>query len=112
MSVDLRNDKLLTLEDAGKLIPSRRGTTTHVRTIKRWIRVGIRLPSGEVVKLDVVRVGPRRLISLVALNLFLERMQSAGDDLAQRRQFFRDSAAGVHATAFERTAFATSASHP
>jgi hypothetical protein len=51
----------------------RRGRPVNPATIYRWIAEGVKLPSGEVVRLEAYRMGSRWLTTVEALERFAER---------------------------------------
>jgi hypothetical protein len=59
------------------LPPSREGRPLHQSTIFRWATRGIKLPSGEVLKLEAARVSGKMLTTLAALHRFLAAQQTA-----------------------------------
>jgi hypothetical protein len=73
--LDLTTETPLPLAAAAKLVPpGRSGKRTHLSTILRWIMRGARSPSGEVVRLEAVRLGSRWVTSRQALQRFSERL--------------------------------------
>lgn len=65
----------LSLQQAAKrLPPGRNGRPVHVSTIIRWITQGARSPSGEIVRLQAVRLGSRWLTSAEFLDDFARRL--------------------------------------
>jgi hypothetical protein len=85
--VDLSSETLLTLAQAARLVPpGRNGRKTYLSTIHRWILKGVRLPSGEVVRLEAIRLSSRWLTSREALQRFAERQTPRLDgDLSSPR---------------------------
>jgi hypothetical protein len=74
MSINLQTEATLSLAAAARMIPSgRRGRPCNLSTIFRWIIDGVRLPSGEVVRLEAVRLGGRWLTSAEAIQRFADR---------------------------------------
>jgi hypothetical protein len=72
---DLTTETPLPLSAAAKLIPpGRGGKRTHLSTLLRWILRGAKSPSGEVVKLEGLRLGSRWVTSAQALQRFAERL--------------------------------------
>jgi hypothetical protein len=70
MIIDLRNETLLTLTQAARMLPnSRRGRPVHLSCIYRWILDGVKTPQGKV-RLEAVRLGGRWLTSAEALQRF------------------------------------------
>src|SRR6185437_9639315 len=53
----------------------RRGTPTRRQTVVRWMLHGVRLPSGERVKLEHYRIGSRLITSRARCLNFLDRQQ-------------------------------------
>jgi hypothetical protein len=73
--IDLANEERLSLQEAAKLPPSfREGRPTHTSTILRWITKGVRLASGEIVRLEGARLGGRWITSVEAVHRFMERL--------------------------------------
>ena len=72
--LDLTSEIPLSLAAAARLVPAaRNGKKTHLSTLLRWILQGVRLPSGEVVRLEAIRLGSRWMTSKAALQRFAER---------------------------------------
>jgi hypothetical protein len=73
--IDLTAETPLPLAAAAKLVPpGRNGKRCHLSTLLRWICEGAKAPSGEVVRLDALRLGGRWLTSREALQRFAERL--------------------------------------
>lgn len=73
--LDLTNEQAISLEEAAKLIPPSRGARrTQFSTLLRWITKGVRSPSGDVVRLDAIRVGGRWVTSAQAVQRFGEAL--------------------------------------
>src|SRR5262245_33811722 len=73
MSIDLRTETLMGLPQAARSIPSGRGNRpVNPRTLFRWISTGVKLPSGQVLRLEAVRLGGRWLTSAEALQRFAD----------------------------------------
>jgi hypothetical protein len=72
LSRTLLKEDLLSLTEAAKRFPPYRGNkdTASPATIWRWINVGSRARSGEVVRLEACRIGGRWLTSVQALERF------------------------------------------
>jgi hypothetical protein len=78
--LDLTTETPLPLADACKLVPpARRGKRTHISTLVRWILIGAKSPSGELVKLEALRIGNRWVTSRGALQRFAERLTPSTD---------------------------------
>lgn len=63
--IELRNEQLLTLADATKLIPGRFGKKLSIKTIHRWALHGVR-----GVQLETVKMGGRKMTSREAIQRF------------------------------------------
>lgn len=73
--IDLTTEKPLTLWQAANLVPpARQGKRTNASTIFRWIRDGAKRPTGEVVRLDALKLPNRWVTSAAALQRFLEAL--------------------------------------
>jgi hypothetical protein len=90
---DLTVEKPVALAEACRIVPpARSGKKTHLSTILRWILRGAKSPTGELVKLEALRIGNRWVTSREALQRFAERLTprldgeppSAWRTLAQR----------------------------
>lgn len=60
------------------LPPGRRGRHVSLSCALRWTLNGVRLPSGEIVRLEAIRLGGRWLTSIEALQRFAERQTCIG----------------------------------
>jgi hypothetical protein len=79
--LDLAIETPLPLTTAAKLVPpGRNGKRTHLSTLQRWILLGVKSPSGEIVRLEGLRLGGRWLTSRQALQRFAERLTPAIGD--------------------------------
>lgn len=79
--IDLINEKLIPLAQAARgLPPARQGRCTHISTLIRWIIHGCRSPSGEVVRLEAIRLGCRWMTSQEALQRFVDRLTPRIED--------------------------------
>jgi hypothetical protein len=73
MAIDLSTERLVSLREAARLLPSRRqGKRPHISCLYRWTKVGCR---GVV--LEFVNVGGTRCTSHEALARFIERVTVA-----------------------------------
>ena len=73
--IDTTTEKPIPLAQAAHLIPpARRGKKTHLSTLLRWILRGARGPSGEIVRLDAIRIGGRWMTSREVLQRFAEAL--------------------------------------
>lgn len=69
---EIVNGQGLSLTQAAKRFPSARmGRPVHSSCVWRWMRDGIRLPGGQVVRLEAARVSGRWLTSEPALARFI-----------------------------------------
>jgi hypothetical protein len=83
MSANLLTEKLISISQAARLIPGYRRTarTAHPSCVFRWMRDGVRLPTGELLRLEGFRLAGRWLTSREALARFVDR-QNAGRESA------------------------------
>lgn len=72
MPIDLTRDKLLTLPEASRYLPG----NPHVSTLHRWRIRGVR-----GVRLETVRIGGRRFVSVAALAEFCDRVTASQSGL-------------------------------
>jgi hypothetical protein len=73
--LDLTTEKALPLAEACRIVPpARSGKKTHLSTVLRWILKGAKSPTGEMVKLEALRIGSRWVTSREALQRFAERL--------------------------------------
>jgi hypothetical protein len=68
--IDITSEKLISIDDAAKLIPGRDGGTVHPLTMEKWTRS----PGKRGVVLESVLAGPRRCTTIEAVQRFLERV--------------------------------------
>jgi hypothetical protein len=81
MSIDLRNESTLSLAAAARMLPpGRRGRPVSLSCILRWVLDGVRLSSGQVVRLEAVRLGGRWITSVEALGRFADRQTPCLED--------------------------------
>jgi hypothetical protein len=72
--IDLKSETTIALAGAARLLPpARLDRPVTVSCVLRWILDGVRLPSGEVIRLQAIRVGGRWLTSVEALQRFAEQ---------------------------------------
>jgi hypothetical protein len=69
MMIDLSTEKLISLKEASKLIPTFDGKSIHYATAWRWCRKGL-----KGVRLEYVRCGQRIATSEKALNRFFTEL--------------------------------------
>jgi hypothetical protein len=75
VSIDLRNEKTLNLTAAARMLPpGRRGRPVSLSCVLRWVLDGVRLRSGDIVRLEAVRLGGRWITSVEALERFADRL--------------------------------------
>ena len=75
MSCDLLTESTLGLPEAARILPrGRNGSRPHLSTILRWILNGAKAPSGEVVRLEAVRLGGKWITSRESLGRFCSRL--------------------------------------
>jgi hypothetical protein len=69
--IDLTCEEPISLTAACRLVPpARSGKKTHLSTLLRWINPGSRAPSGELVRLEAIRLGNRWFTTAAALQRF------------------------------------------
>jgi hypothetical protein len=79
--LDLTTETPIPLAAACCLVPpGRNGRRTHLSTILRWILRGAKSPSGEIVRLEGLRLGSRWVTSKEALQRFAERLTPPPND--------------------------------
>ena len=77
---EIVSGKGLSLSQAARRFPSSRlGRPVHSSCVWRWIASGVRLPSGEVVRLEVARLSGRWLTSEPAIERFLAAQTPRAD---------------------------------
>src|SRR5215471_407670 len=82
--IDLRNETILSLAAAARnLPPGRRGRPVTLSCILRWVLDGVRLKSGQKVRLEAVRLGGRWITSMEALQRFAIAQTPQPEDLAR-----------------------------
>jgi hypothetical protein len=73
--IDLSKEQPFSLAAATAFVPpARNGKRTHLSTLLRWILTGCKAPSGEVVRLEAVRLGGRWMTSREAIQRFAEKL--------------------------------------
>jgi uncharacterized protein DUF1580 len=77
MPLPLLAEQLLSLSQAARKIPPYRGRQTNPSTIFRWLRAGVKLPGGAVLKLEGIRLAGRWLTSVEAIERFLAAQNAA-----------------------------------
>jgi hypothetical protein len=72
---DLTTERRIGLHEAAKLYPSfRSNRPTHISTPLRHITKGVKLPNGDVVRLEGARLGGRWTTTVEAVERFMERL--------------------------------------
>ena len=80
--ISLAKEQVLTLNDAAKRLPRRRGgKRPHIATLYRWAQSGVR-----GVQLEVLRVGGTLCTSVEALQRFAERCSGIEPSARTSRQ--------------------------
>jgi hypothetical protein len=69
---ELAGEEVISLNEARLRVPG----TPCVQTLNAWVRKGLRLPSGRVVRLRAIRSGIRWLTTAQAVRRFLEALQA------------------------------------
>jgi hypothetical protein len=73
--MSLLSESPLRLTEAANLIPAVRGASRcHVSTLLRWILRGVKSSSGDLVRLEGVKIGGCWLTSREAIDRFVERL--------------------------------------
>ena len=72
-------ESLISFGQAAKLVPPYRGTKPNANpsTLFRWAYTGVKLPNGERLKLEAIRLGNRWLTSKEALQRFSDTLSAA-----------------------------------
>jgi hypothetical protein len=80
MPIELATETLIPLSGAARRLPSfRSGKPVSFSCLYRWVCHGVRLPSGEWLRLEAVRLGGRWLTSVEALQRFVDRQTPSLD---------------------------------
>lgn len=75
MSIDITTEHVIRLTEAARMVgPGRQNRPTSVCTVYRWILTGLKSPSGELVKLEGIRLGDKWVTSKEAMQRFAERL--------------------------------------
>jgi hypothetical protein len=73
--IDLTTESPLSLNQAARLLPAgRRNRPVSLGCVLRWVLHGAKAPSGELVRLDALRLGGRWITSRQALQRFAEAL--------------------------------------
>jgi hypothetical protein len=99
--IDLARESAISLKEAARLVPpARDGHRCHLSTLLRWILQGCRSPTGEVVRLEALRLGGKWITSREALQRFAERLTPHLEEAAPApRSAQARSRASLHAEA-------------
>jgi hypothetical protein len=74
MGIDLRNETILSLNQAAKMLPpGRRGRPVTLSCLLRWVLDGVNTPMGRV-RLEAIRMGGRWITSVEALERFADQL--------------------------------------
>ena len=74
MSIDIKVEPLIDLDEAAKLFPGRDGGTIHPLTVGRYATRG-----KKGIKLETVLAGPRRCTSVEAVQRFIEAVTAVAN---------------------------------
>jgi hypothetical protein len=73
--IDLLTETSLSLTEAARLLPcGRRNRKPHLSTLLRWVLTGAKSATGELVRLEALRLGGRWVTTREALQRFAERL--------------------------------------
>ena len=73
--IDLQIETSLSLSQAARLLPhGRRGRPVTLSCVLRWVLDGLRGPSGDLVRLEALRLGGRWITSKEAIQRFAEKL--------------------------------------
>ena len=75
MAIDVFQESLLSLTEAANKLPKTcHNKKLHVSTLFRWVQRGLHSHDGQVVRLEIVKVGGRACTSEEALQRFFDRL--------------------------------------
>ncbi len=75
MSIDVFQETVFIFAEATKKLPNgRHGNKLHVSVLYRWANGGLRSKDGQVVRLEMVKIGGRAHTSQEALQRFFDRL--------------------------------------
>jgi hypothetical protein len=75
MAIDVFHESLMSFDDVTKRLPRTfRGKRLHVSTLHRWVQGGLRSRDGQIVRLEMVKVGGQSCTSEEALQRFFDRL--------------------------------------
>jgi len=73
--IDLTEETTINLKQVAEHVPvGRRGRPLHLSTVLRWILHGTKAPSGQIVRLEGIRLGGKWITSVQAVQRFSERL--------------------------------------
>lgn len=75
MSIDVFQETVLSFEEATKKLPKgRHGNKLHVSVLYRWVNGGLRSKDGQIIRLEMLKIGGRAHTSQEALQRFFDRL--------------------------------------
>ena len=75
MAIDVFQEAVISFEEATKRLPKgRHGKKLHVSVLYRWVNGGLRSKDGQIVRLEMVKIGGRAHTSQEALQRFFDRL--------------------------------------
>jgi hypothetical protein len=85
MAINLFTERILSLPQAAKVWPSyQNGKATHVSRLVRALTRGSKDPSGNLIKLEALRLGGQWVTSAEAIQRFAERLTPSDQSAAPR----------------------------
>lgn len=72
--IDLASENLISLREAARRLPGRRGRGVHIATVYRWAQSGV-----AGVRLEVLRLGGQLVTSVESLQRFAEQLSKSSD---------------------------------
>jgi Protein of unknown function (DUF1580) len=85
--IDLAKETMVPLPAACRMMPQvRPGKTITLSGVLRWVMKGVKLPTGEIVRLEAVRLGTQWQTSREAIQRFAEATGSRTQDVASANQ--------------------------
>jgi hypothetical protein len=76
--IAIAREKMVTLRQGARLVPSRTGNSLNITTMHRWVQAGVR-----GVRLESLLVGGVRMTSVEAIQRFVDRLNAKpGEDPA------------------------------
>jgi len=75
MAIDVFQESVLSFVEVTKRLPrTAHNKKLHVSTLHRWVQRGLRSRDGQIVRLEMVKVGGRACTSEEALQRFFDRL--------------------------------------